>query len=192
MSVATLERVRRGLSREIVVGRRAVAAIGVGAVVACLTLSAYARIPLPVTPVPITLQTFFVLLAGAALGRRLGALSTSVYLLLGTLGLPVFTGLWLGPTTGYLVGFVAAAWVIGFLSRCLPQHPMAAILPAMVAGTAVIYLCGAGWLAFGMGLGIEKALAVGVLPFLPGDAVKLLAAAAVVRARHARLRTLFP
>ena len=191
MRAETVDWVVEGLSREVVVGRRAVAAIAVGAMVVCLTLGAYARIPLPFTPVPITLQTFFVLVAGAALGRRLGTLSLSVYLLLGTLGLPIFTGAWLGPTTGYLVGFVAAGWVVGVLSRRLPRHPMAAILPAMVAGTLVIYLCGASWLAFVVGLGVKKALVAGVLVFVPADAVKLLAAAALAGAGDGRFRTLF-
>ena len=192
MRAEAVDWVTQELDREVVVGRRAVAGVAVGATVVCLTLGAYARGPLPFTPVPITLQTFFVLVAGAALGRRLGTLSLSVYLLLGTLGLPIFTGAWLGPTTGYLVGFVAAGWVVGVLSRRLPRHPMAAILPAMVAGTLVIYRCGAAWLAFVVGLGVEKAFVAGVLAFVPGDTVKLLAAAALVRAYHGRLRTLFP
>ena len=192
MSVSTLEWVRRGLGREVVVGRRAAAVIGVGAVVVCLTLGACARVPLPFTPVPITLQTFFVLVAGAALGRRLGTLSLSLYLLLGTLGLPIFTGLWLGATTGYLVGFVAAGWLIAALTRRVPRASTARIVLAMVAGTLVIYLFGAGWLAFALGLGVPKAVAVGVLPFLVGDALKLAAAAAFVRGCQTRLRALFP
>ncbi|MFC1805573.1 biotin transporter BioY [Planctomycetota bacterium] len=192
MSVSTLHWVRQGLAREVVVGRRAVSAIAVGAMVACLAMAAYARIPLPFTPVPITLQTFFVLIAGAALGKRLGTLSTSLYLLLGTLGLPIFTGIWLGATTGYLVGFAAAGWLIAAIVSRVRRASTARIVLAMLAGTLVIYLFGAGWLAFGMGLGVEKAIVVGVLPFAVGDALKLAAAAAFVRVGHERLRALFP
>ena len=187
--MSALGLVSRELSREIIVGRRAVAAIGVGAMIVCLTLAAYARVYLPFTPVPITLQTFFVLVAGAALGQRLGTLSLASYLLLGTLGLPLFTGVWLGPTTGYLVGFVAAGWLIGRLTAGRATAVRLAV--AMLVGTAVVYLFGAAWLAMFLGLGWQHAMAAGVLPFLPGDALKLAAAVAFCGSYRERLRALF-
>jgi len=177
-------------SREVIVSHRATAVIGVAATVICLGLAAEARVYLPFSPVPITLQTFFVLVAGAALGPRLGTVALSSYLVLGTLGLPIFTGAWLGPTTGYLAGFVVAGWLVGSLTRRVPQASALRVVLAMVAGSLVILACGAAWLAFG--LGVEKAVAVGVVPFLIGDALKLAAAATFCRSCRGRLRALFP
>ncbi|MFP4056584.1 MAG: biotin transporter BioY [Candidatus Brocadiia bacterium] len=191
MRAQVLERFAGVLRREVVTDRKQVAAVGAGAVVACLTLAAYARIPLPFTPVPITLQTFFVLVAGAGLGPQLGTVALSAYLVLGTLGLPLFTGAWLGPTTGYLVGFVAAGWLVGTLVRRSASASTPRIVVAMAAGTLVIYVFGAAWLAVLTG-DVRTALVAGVLPFLPGDVVKLAAAAAFCRGYRERLRALFP
>ncbi|WP_448605437.1 biotin transporter BioY [Thermoflexus hugenholtzii] len=147
-------------------------------------LMARVEIPLPFTPVPITGQTFAVLLVGAALGSRRGALSMAVYLLEGALGLPVFAGgaaglaRLRGPTGGYLIGFIAAAFVTGWLAeRGWDRRPATTAL-AMLAGNAVIYLFGLPWLARFVGgfLGPKGALALGLLPFVPGDLLKLLLA----------------
>ncbi|WP_448592426.1 biotin transporter BioY [Thermoflexus hugenholtzii] len=147
-------------------------------------LMARVEIPLPFTPVPITGQTFAVLLVGAALGSRRGALSMGVYLLEGALGLPVFAGgaaglaRLRGPTGGYLIGFIAAAFVTGWLAeRGWDRRPATTAL-AMLAGNAVIYLFGLPWLARFVGgfLGPKGALALGLLPFVPGDLLKLLLA----------------
>lgn len=145
-------------------------------------LAARLTIPLPFTPVPITGQTFAVLLVGAALGSRRGALSMALYVLEGALGLPVFAGgtaglgRLLGPTGGYLVGFIAAAFVTGWLAeRGWDRRPLTTAL-AMLAGNLVIYLFGLPWLAAFLGgrfLGPKGALALGLLPFIPGDLVKL-------------------
>ena len=191
MNVTTLEWVSQGLHREVIVGRRAVSTVAILTTVVCLTLGAYARIPLPFSPVPITLQTFFVLVAGVALGQRLGTLSLSIYLLLGTLGLPLFTGAWLGVTTGYLVGFVAAGWLIATLTSRTRKPSTQRLALSMLAGTAIIWLCGAAWLAFGLGLGVQEAILGGILPFVVGDLLKLAAALAFCRAYRTRLRTLF-
>ena len=177
--------------REVVADRRVVAAIGVAAMVACLALAAEARFYVPFTPVPYTLQTFFVLLAGAAMGPRLGTVALSSYLALGAVGVPIFTGAWLGPTAGYLVGFVAAGWLIGTLTRRAEAPSMARLVVAMALGDAVLLLLGAAWLAFGLGLGVPKALALGALPFLPGEAIKIAVAAAFCRAYRDRLLMLF-
>ena len=146
---------------------------------------AYIIIPLP--PVPITLQTLFTCLAGALLGARLGALSQVIYLLIGILGLPVFAGgkaglgVLFGPTGGYLLGFVAAAWVIGALMNLKKAPGFAWTAAALVAGTAVIYILGVAQLSLVAKISVNKAISVGVLPFLIGDVVKILAAAYVVK-----------
>ena len=147
---------------------------------------AQVKIPLPFTPVPLTGQTFAVLLVGAALGSRRGAASLLLYLLQGMIGLPVFAGgasglaVLLGPTGGYLAGFVVAAYLIGALAaRGLDRRIPSALL-AFLAGEAVIYLFGVAWLS--LFLGIQRAIVAGFLPFLIGDVLKLVAAALVLPA----------
>jgi biotin transport system substrate-specific component len=148
-------------------------------------LGAQVRIPLPFTPVPISLQTFAVLLAGLALGGGLGALSQAVYVVLGTLGAPVFAGgvgtAWLfGPTGGYLIGFVLAALLVGQLSRALDvRHRPWRLLGVLAAGIVAVYVPGVIWLALLTGMGLEKAVVVGALPFVPGDVLKALLAATI-------------
>jgi biotin transport system substrate-specific component len=139
------------------------------------------KIPMPFTPVPLTGQTFAVLLVGAALGAKRGLGSLSLYLALGALGLPFFAGgasglsYMSGATLGYLVGFVAAAALTGFLAeRGLDRRVSTAVF-AFLAGQAVIYLFGIAWLTVLFGL--QKALLVGLVPFLVGDALKIGAAA---------------
>ena len=142
---------------------------------------AQVRIPLPFTPVPLTGQTFAVLLVGAALGSKRGAASLALYTLMGAVGLPFFAGgasglaYMSGPTLGYLVGFVIAAYVMGLLAERGLERSVRTSLVPFLAGTLVIYLFGAVWLA--VLLGVEQALTLGVLPFLVGDAIKLVLAA---------------
>ena len=139
------------------------------------------RIPLPFTPVPLTGQTFAVLLVGAALGAKRGLGSLSLYLALGALGLPFFAGgasgltYMSGPTLGYLVGFVAAAALTGFLAEHGLDRRIPTALIAFIAGQALIYLFGIAWLT--LLLGFQKALMAGLVPFLLGDALKIGAAA---------------
>jgi len=147
---------------------------------------AQVKIPLPFTPVPLTGQTFAVLLVGAALGSKRGAASLALYTLMGAFGLPFFAGgasglVYLsGPTLGYLVGFVAAAYVVGAVAeRGLERSVRTSLIP-FLAGTIVIYIFGAGWLA--ILFGVEQALILGVLPFLISDAIKLVLAALVLPA----------
>jgi biotin transport system substrate-specific component len=149
-------------------------------------------IPLPFTPVPITGQTLAVLLVAAVLGSKRGLASLSLYSLMGLSGLPVFAGgasgiaYSLDPTLGYLVGFIAAAYVIGLLAeRGLERSVRTSLVPFLV-GTLVIYAFGAGWLAVQFGIG--KALTLGVLPFLVGDAIKLLLAALALPAAWKLIR----
>jgi biotin transport system substrate-specific component len=143
------------------------------------------KIPLPFTPVPLTGQTFAVLLVGATLGSKRGALSMALYIALGALGLPVFAGgesgvaYLSGATLGYLVGFVMAAYVIGLLAeRGLERSVRTSLIPFLV-GTIIIYACGVAWLTILLG-SLSKAIAAGLLPFLVGDAIKLIAAALVL------------
>lgn len=141
---------------------------------------------LPWTPVPITGQTFAVLLTGTALGMRWGAASQALYVALGAIGLPFYAdgdGGWeaaTGATAGYLVGFVLAAAVLGRLAEQRQDRALLTSLPAMLAGTAVIYGCGATWLAHSIGVSAAEAVELGVAPFLIGDAVKLVAAGLLV------------
>jgi len=148
---------------------------------------AQVEIPLPFTPVPITGQTFGVLLVGAALGSKRGAASLGTYLMLGIVGLPFFAGrahgleIVIGATGGYLIGFVIAAYMIGLLAeRGLERSMRTALIPFLV-GTLIIYLCGVSWLAVVLG-SLSKALMAGLIPFLIGDAIKLIAASLVLPA----------
>jgi biotin transport system substrate-specific component len=151
-----------------------------------VALLAQAALPLPFTPVPLTGQTFAVLLVGAALGARRGAASLALYAIEGAAGLPVFAGgaaglaRLTGPTGGYLVGFIAAAGLVGWLAdRGLERRWRTSVLPFLL-GTLVIYAFGVSWLAAFTGL--PAAVQKGLLPFLPGDLIKLALAALVMPA----------
>ncbi len=145
-------------------------------------LAAQIRIPIPGTPVPITGQTFAVLLAGATLGSRLGAGSQAIYWILGAVGLPFYTnasGGWeaaTGATAGYLVGFIAAAWVVGALAERGQDREVASAIPAFLAGNAVIYLFGVPWLMYSVEAfdTITAALVAGFTPFVVGDLIKVV------------------
>jgi len=149
-------------------------------------------IPLPFTPVPITGQTFAVLLTGAALGARRGAAAIVLYVLEGLAGLPVFAGgasglaRLLGPTGGYLLGFIAAAYLTGTLAERGWDRTVRWAAAAMAAGNVVVYLFGVPWLA--IFLGWPKAVTGGLLPFIPGDLLKLAAAAFALPGAWALLR----
>ncbi len=150
-------------------------------------IAAGAYIAIPVGPVPIVLQNLFIYLAGLLLGPRWGSAAVGVYLLAGFCGLPVFAGgtggigRLAGPTGGYLVGFLPAVWAVGAVSR-LGRGRVIHDVVGMILGTAIIYLLGVGWLMVITGLAPAKALAAGMLPFLPGDAAKIAAAAVIARA----------
>ena len=137
---------------------------------ALLTLSAKVNLPLPY--VPMTLQTLVVLVIGAAYGWRLGSVTLMAYLAEGAIGFPVFAGPvgglapLIGPTAGYLFGFVAAAFVTGWLSERGWDRSVLRLFVAMALGHILILAAGFGWLAFGMKLGVEKAWLVGIAPFI--------------------------
>lgn len=144
-------------------------------------VAAMAQLSIPLQPVPVTGQTFAVLLVGMLLGSRRGALALTVYLLEGLAGLPVFaearSGLVtvLGPTGGYIVGFIAAAWLVGMLAERGFDRSLWKTLAAMFSGSVVIYLFGLAWLSTIVGL--ENAPIYGLYPFLLGDALKVAVAA---------------
>jgi biotin transport system substrate-specific component len=156
---------------------------------ALLALSAKINLPLPY--VPMTLQTLVVLMIGAAYGWRLGTATVMAYLAEGALGLPVFAGPvgglapLLGPTAGYLAGFVAAAFITGWLSERGWDRSVLRLFVAMGLGHIVILAAGFAWLAFGMKLGVEKAWLVGIAPFVAASVIKnALGAAFVPAIRH--------
>ncbi len=156
------------------------------ALMAALT-AAGAYLAIPLGPVPIVLQNLFIMLAGLLLGGRWGLISVAVYLLAGAVGLPVFAGgtggvgKFVGPTGGYLLGFGAAAYLIGIISESGRGRVTIDVL-AMVAGTLIIYAFGVSWLKVVTGISFSKALTVGMLPFLIGDALKIAAAIPIARA----------
>jgi biotin transport system substrate-specific component len=153
---------------------------------ALLTLSAKINLPLPY--VPMTLQTLVVLVIGAVYGWRLGTATVIAYLAEGAIGWPVFAGPvgglapLMGPTAGYLIGFVAAAFVTGWLSERGWDRSVPLLFVAMGAGHIIILAAGFVWLAFGMKLGVEKAWLVGVAPFVAASLIKNALGATLVPA----------
>ncbi len=143
-----------------------------------VSLSAQWAIPLPFSPIPITGQTLAVLLVGALLGARRGTLCLLTYLLEGSAGLPVFAGgragvgVLFGPTGGYLLGFVAAAWVSGWLAERGWDRRRGTAFLAMALGNLAIYVFGMAWLSRFAGGG--HVVELGLLPFVPGDILKLI------------------
>ncbi len=146
--------------------------------------AAQVRIPLGFTPVPITGQTFAVLLAGAALGATWGGASQLLYLLLGAVGLPFYAGgesgweVVTGATGGYLVGFIAAAAVVGFLAERRQDRVVSSAIPAFLTGNLIIYAVGVPWLFYSVESITtgEAALAAGFVPFIAGDLIKIVVA----------------
>jgi biotin transport system substrate-specific component len=155
-------------------------------------LAASSWIEAPMWPVPMTAQTYAVLLIGAVCGARLAALTVAAYLVQGALGLPMFAGgaagvlHLIGPTGGYLAGFLFAAALIGWLIEHGWGRSLSGLLAAMALGHCLIFLSGVSWLA--LFVGGEHAIASGLTPFLLGAVVKTVAAAATVRAGEAVLR----
>ena len=149
-----------------------------------LLLAVSAQFKIPLYPVPATGQTLVVLLIGMTYGPRLGGITVAAYLFEGALGLPVFAGGaagaagLMGPTAGYLFGFLLAAIAMGYLAERGMGRTVVSTIAAMVIGNCVVYLCGALWLADF--IGFSQAIVMGVLPFLYGDALKLVVAAGLM------------
>ncbi|WP_374946966.1 biotin transporter BioY [Agreia sp.] len=145
-----------------------------------------AQVVVPLHPVPITGQTLAVILVGSTLGARRGALSMVLYLALGVAGLPWFSdassgrGVLAGPTGGYIVGFIAAAALTGWLAQRTWDRRVLGAFVSMSAGTLVTFAVGLPWLAASLGLTLEQTLASGLYPFLMGGAIKALLAAGIL------------
>ncbi|MBI3948713.1 MAG: biotin transporter BioY [Armatimonadetes bacterium] len=158
---------------------------------ALTALGAQVTLRLPFTPVPVTLQVLFALLAGAALGSRLGALSQLQYLALGAAGLPLFAGgvagvtAFAGPSAGYLPGLVAGAWLVGRLTERAPRPTPLRLFLAMVGGVAAIYAPGVLWLSLWLRVvqgapwvhAMQQAALLGAAPFVVVDLAKAMVAA---------------
>jgi biotin transport system substrate-specific component len=150
--------------------------------------SAQVSIALPFTPVPITGQTFAVLLVGASLGAVRGATSALFYLLLGVAGVPVYAhgaegfAVITGASGGYLVSYPFASALTGWLAERRWDRRFSSAVGAMLTGNVLIYLIGLPWLAVVLGTGLAKTLELGLYPFVPGDMFKLYLAAALLPA----------
>ncbi len=155
------------------------AALVVGAT-AFLTVAGQLAIPLPFTPVPLSLATFAVVLNGAALGPVRAGLAALLYLGLGVAGAPMFAdgnAGWAFASFGYILGFVPATMLVGWGARRRGDRRVGSMVLAAAGASAVVYLLGVTWLMAFLGVGLREGLALGVLPFLPGDAIKIAAAA---------------
>jgi biotin transport system substrate-specific component len=162
---------------------RAVLLIVAGSV----ALAVSAKIKVPFYPVEMTMQTFVVMVLAMGFGWRLGMATVALYLAEGAMGLPVFTGTperglgvayMMGPTGGYLAGFFLSAGLVGWLAERGFDRNVLTTLVAMLAGTAVIFALGIGWLS--SLIGFEKALAFGLMPFVYSEALKIALAAALM------------
>lgn len=159
-----------------------------------IAVSGYITIPLPFSTVPVTAQTLAVMLAGCLLPVGHAAASVLVFLLMGAIGLPVFSGgaaglgIIAGKTGGYLIGFVFGAAVIALLKGKKPGF-LRLLAASAIGGILVVYIFGVSWLNFVTGIGMEKAVIFGALPFIPGDIVKVFVAALVSMrlSRHIRM-----
>ena len=152
---------------------------------AFITVAGFIVIPLPFTPVPLSLATFAVLLTGAALGPLRGGLSAGVYLALGIVGVPLFangSSGWAFSSFGYILGYVAATLLVGILARHRSDRTAWSTLGLATLGTLAIYAFGVPWLAAFLGVDLATALMLGVVPFLIGDAIKIAGMAALLPA----------
>jgi biotin transport system substrate-specific component len=181
------------IKKELISDKRLCRLLAVGVFIILTTLSAFVRIPLPFTPVPLTLQTFFVLLSGALLGRKLGVITQTAYMFLGFLGQPVFTGAGngslylLGPTGGYVVGFVLASFFAG--SFLIPEkQSLLAVFIKLLAADFIILFSGMLWLKISLSCPWSQAFLLGFLPFVLGDILKVILVAVVYNHLRARIK----
>ena len=157
-----------------------------------LVIAALAQLTVPLWPVPVSGQTLGILLAGALLGARRGTATVALYIAEGAAGLPFFAGgragiaVLAGPTAGYLIGFIAAVWIIGTLADRGAMRKPAPAAATMLAATGMIYLLGCSWLS--RFVGTEHLLAVGVYPFVVGDLLKVIVAVLVASLVTSRIR----
>jgi biotin transport system substrate-specific component len=160
---------------------------GAALTAACAQISFH----IPGSSVPVTGQTFAVLLSGAALGSNRGAAAMLLYVLLGMVGLPVYAGgdhgtsVVFGASGGYLIGFLVAGYVIGRLAEARMDRTPVKALPAFLIGSLIVYAIGVPWLAVEAHLSLGSAISQGLTPFIPGDVIKALAAAGLLPAAWA-------
>lgn len=192
-----MEVLLKNLNKEIIINKTACRLIGITIFIMLTALGAFVRIPLPFTPVPITLQTFFVLLSGAFLGDRLGVFTQLSYILLGVLGVPLFSGLGsgflylFGPTAGYLFGFVLASLFLGRFLQQYNRHNLLFVFGLFCLADLLLLCCGTFWLKILFGYSFKKSLFVGFIPFIPGDLLKIGAAVLVYLKLKSRLKKIF-
>jgi biotin transport system substrate-specific component len=185
--VQSKELILNGVSRHSACSNVAISrAVKMCAFICFTSVGAQLAVPLPFTPVPVTMQTLFVVLAGVTLGARDGFYAILSYVALGLAGVPVFAGFSFGPATlfgptgGYLISFPAAALVSGYLAAKLGASRQAVFF-ASLCGMALILLCGASYLAHLSGLPFSRAASIGIVPFAAGDLVKALIVAFLSR-----------
>ena len=182
------------LNREIIISKKICRFLAVTVFIILTTLSAFVRIPLFFTPVPFTLQTLFVLLSGALLGKKLGVFTQAGYLLLGLTGFQVFTGFGsgtlylLGPTGGYIVGFVLASLFAGSLFSEV-RYSWRSTFLRFLSADFIILLSGMFWLKIFLSCSFTQAFLLGFLPFIPGDLLKVILATTIFKRIHLRLKS---
>ncbi len=181
------------LTKEITLNRAVSRILGVLIFVILMSLGAFVRIPLPFSPVPLTLQTFFVLLSAAFLGSGFGAVTQASYIFLGLVGIPIFSGAgsgllyFFGPTGGYLLGFILAALFIGRFIKYTPDN-LFYTLAVFCLGDLILLASGTIWLKVIFGYSWDKLLLIGFLPFLTGDLVKAFCASVIYLKLKSRLK----
>jgi biotin transport system substrate-specific component len=184
--------IRPVVDRPLVTVERPLSA-GLAVLAGSLLIALSSWISVPMIPVPMTMQTFAVLLVAAVLGPRLGTASVLLYLAEGAAGLPVFAGgtagygRLLGPTGGFLLAFPIAAYATGWLMQRAPGRSLLGALAVMLIGHALIFAGGVPWLA--LTIGIERALTLGFMPFIPGTLVKSALIVASLAALRRGLRS---
>jgi biotin transport system substrate-specific component len=172
------------LNKEIILNKAMCRVFCVLIFIILTAFGAFVRIPLPFTPVPITLQTFFVMLAGALLGSGLGAFTQLSYIALGATGVPIFTGAGsglsylLGPTGGYLFGFLLATFWLGSAVKYCRNNLLFAFI-IFCLGDFLLLSCGVIWLKVVFGYAFSKLFFIGFAPFIPGDLIKAFFAAVI-------------
>lgn len=182
------------LNRDLIKDKVFCRVLGVFVFAILTCLGAFIRIPLPFSPVPLTLQTLFVIFSGLFLGP-IGAVSQVFYIVLGIWGLPIFTNAGfgisylLGPTGGYLFGFVLTAFLLGIFSKTLTANFK--LLVIIILSSLLILFCGSIWLAFLLRISFGRALFLGMLPFIPGDIVKSLLAYSIYKKIRPRIQEIF-
>ena len=177
--INVLNKVKIILNHEIALSKVGTMVLSTSTFIILTVLGAYIRIPLPFTPVPVTMQTFFVMLSAVCLGAGLSVISGLSYLLLGFLGLPLFAAgassglsVFMGPTGGYLVGFVLCGYVTGRLIRLRDNFSWTVF--SISIGALIILLLGVCWLKVSMALTFKRAFMIGFVPFIPGDFLKVM------------------